>query len=136
MAALEWRTSKIVGTYSLVLGLGYLAVGLLEIIGGHGWVPGDLFGGLAVLVIGATYLSGVRELLAGKYEGVSFMVGGLLLSAAFGGLYLLLVVAQWLDYLIGEAEEFSASLRPEVFFLLVAIPLAYETRRLTRALPW
>ena len=42
-----------------------------------------------LLVIAATYLMGVRDLLEGKNDGLAFLMAGMLLSLAVGGLYLL-----------------------------------------------
>jgi len=123
---------KAAGGYALVLGVLYVSVGVLEIlswIGIHlsGFViPGDLFGGLALLVIGTVYLSGVKTLLAGKEEGLAFLFVGAILSATFGVIFLLIMGAHWLNYWLGE-EEFStiAEFRPEIWLFFISLPVAY-----------
>lgn len=127
---------KTMGIYALGLGILYLVFGLIEVLGGAGLARGDLFGGLALVVIAATYLNGVKGLFNGEHKGLSLLIGGLFLSAVFGVLYLLLLGAEGLIYLLGEAEEFSAlaDFRPEIWFFLASLPLAYEARKLTRGI--
>ena len=49
------------------------------------------------MVIASTYLNGVVELFNGEHRGLSFLIGGLLLSAVFGVLYLLSICADGLE---------------------------------------
>ncbi|MCW7071303.1 MAG: hypothetical protein OCU12_03075 [Methanophagales archaeon] len=135
----EIGKGKTMGAYAAVLGVLYFAVGVVEVLGGAGEViPGDLFGGLALVVVAATYLNGVKGLFNGEHKGLSFLLGGLFLSAVFGVLYLLLLCADGLMFLLGEAEEFSvlAGLRPEVVVFFLSLPLAYQAWALTREVTW
>lgn len=128
-----------VGIYALVLGIVYLAFGVIEVFGGAGEViPRDLFGGFALAVIAATYLKGVKGLLNGEHMGLSFLIGGLFLSTVFGILYLLLMGADGLMYVLGEAEEFSilAGFRPAIWLFFLSLPLAYRAWVLTREVTW
>lgn len=129
---------KTLGIYALVLGVVYLAAGIIEVLGGAGVIRGDLFGGFALVVIAATYLNSVKWLFNGEHKGLSFLIGGLFLSAVFGVLYLLLMSADGLMYSLGEAEEFSllAVFRPAIWLFFLSLPLAYQARQLTREVRW
>lgn len=133
------KTGKLLGIYASILGAISLAVGLLEISGGWGEaIPGDLFGGLAPTVTAAAYLLGVKGTIAGRYEGLSFVVGGLFLTAVFGVLYLLTAGAEALMYLLGEAAAFPEllDLRPEVWIFFLSLPLARRVRGLLEGMAW
>ncbi|MFZ3049283.1 MAG: hypothetical protein WBH08_08405 [Methanothrix sp.] len=91
-----------------------------------------------LLVISATYLMGAKSLVAGRREGLSFLMGGLFLSGAVGGLYLLMTGADWLMYLLGEAEDFAvlSEISPATVLLIVALPLVPMMRKMTRGMAW
>lgn len=132
------RTGKLLGAYALVLGIGYGAAVLVEAIGNRDIFPGGLLSIAVLLVISATYLMGVKSLTAGRKEGLSFLMGGLLLSGAVGGLYLLMTGADWLMYLLGEAEEFAGAseISPATILLILALPMVPVIRKLTRGMAW
>jgi len=133
------ETGRVLGIYASILGTVALAVGLLEIFGGWGGViPEDLFGGLVLMVTAAAYLLGVKGAISGRYEGLSFIMGGLFLTAVFGVLYLLTAGAEALMYLLGEVESFPGifDLRPEVWILLISLPLARRARKLLEGMAW
>lgn len=133
------KTGRLLGIYASILGAVTLAVGLLEIFGGWGGaIPEDPFSGLALMVTAAAYLLGVKGTVAGRYEGLSFVVGGLFLTAVFGVLYFLLAGAEALMYLLGEADAFPEllDLRPEVWIFLLSLPLAQRVRRLLAGMAW
>lgn len=132
------RTGKLLGVYALVLGIGYGAQALAETIGNREIFPGGLLSIAVLLVISATYLMGVKSLMAGRREGLSFLMGGLLLSGAVGGLYLLMTGADWLMYLLGEAEDFAGAseISPATILLILALPLLPMLRKLTQGIAW
>ena len=139
MPDFDLGTGKRLAGYSLVLGIVYLVFGLIEVFGGTGeTIPGDVFGGLALLVIASTYLNVVVELSNGEHRGLSFLIGGLLLSAVFGVLYPISICADGLEYLIGGADMFPviADIRPEIWLFLASLPLVYQAWKLTRDLIW
>ncbi|WP_422573833.1 hypothetical protein [Methanothrix sp.] len=126
------------GIYALVLGVGYGAQALAETIGGRESFPGGILSIAVLLVISATYLMGAKSLVAGRREGLSFLMGGLFLSGAVGGLYLLMTGADWLMYLLGEAEDFAvlSEISPATVLLIVALPLVPMMRKMTRGMAW
>ena len=129
--------------YAAILGILYIAFGVLEVALVFSGIeltpiPADLFGGLVSLVIASTYITSIKGLRTGDFRGLSLLVGGLFLSVVFGVLYLLLMFADALNFVIGEAEEFSAlaDLRPEIWLFVVAIPLAYQIWSMLKEVPW
>lgn len=130
---------KTIGIYAAVIGIAYLVLGVIEVFGGAGDViPGDLFGGLALVVIAVTFLYGIKNTFDGDHKGLSFLIGGLFLSAVFGILYLLLMGADGLMFLLGEADEFSvlADFRPAIWMFILSLPMAYLARGLTKDVTW
>jgi len=128
----------LLGIYALVLGVGYGAQALAETIGGRESFPGGILSIAVLLVISATYLMGAKSLVAGRREGLSFLMGGLFLSGAVGGLYLLMTGADWLMYLLGEVEDFAllSEISPATVLLIVALPLVPMMRKMTRGMAW
>ncbi len=126
------------GIYALALGLGYLAAAVAQAAGGSQIFSGGLFGIAVLLVISATYLMGVKSLLEGRREGLSFIMGGLLLSGAVGGLYLLMAVADALMYLLGEAEDFQTSfeISAATILLILALPLMRMLKKQIKGMAW
>ena len=143
--------------YAVSLGIAYIILGVVEFTLGIynllspmnnvnliGVVPADIFGGFATLVIGASYFSAV-SLLRGKHESLGYILVGLLLSAVFGIIYLLIVCADGFETLLaslkGEAWTWewltsgsagTGLLRPEIWFFFMSLPLAYLTLRKTK----
>jgi len=133
------KTGKRLAIYASGLGVISLAIGLVEILGGLGEsIPGDLFGGFVLVVMAATYLNGVKGVIHGRHEGLSFLIGGLFLTVVFGVLYLLMMGADGLMYLLGEAEALPklSEARPEIWIFILSLPLAQRVRRLTDGMTW
>jgi len=138
MDKLSVKNGKWLGAYAFILGIGYGVAAIAEATGNPDIFPGGLLSIGVLLVISATYLMGVRSLTGGRREGLSFLVGGLLLSVAVGGLYLLMAGADWLLYLLGEAEDFAllSEISSATILLIVALPLVPMMRKLTRGMAW
>lgn len=137
MVQISIKTGKQLGMYALALGLGYFAVAISQVIGGQTFA-GGLFSIAVLLVISATYLMGVKSLMAGQREGLSFIMGGLLLSGAVGGLYLLIAGADALMYLLGEAEDFQVAFGTlaATILLILALPLMDTLKKQIRGIAW
>lgn len=138
MEELSIRTGRRLGAYALILGIGYGAAAIAEMIRSEEVFPGGLLSVGVLLVVSATYLMGVKKLVGGRREGISFLMGGLLLSGAVGGLYLLMTGADWLMYLLGEAEDFAvlSEISPATILLILALPLLPSLRKLIRGMAW
>jgi asparagine N-glycosylation enzyme membrane subunit Stt3 len=129
---------KRLGMYALALGLGYLAAAIAQAAGGSQIYSGGFFGIAVLLVISATYLMGVRSLLAGRLEGLSFIMGGLLLSGLIGGLYFLMAGADALMHLLGEAEVFQSSFKisAATILLILSLPLMSMLKKQVKGMAW
>ncbi len=138
MDKLSVKNGKWLGAYAFILGIGYCAAAIAEAARNPDIFPGGLLSIAVLLVISATYLMGVKGLTGGRREGLSFLMGGLLLSVAVGGLYLLMAGADWLLYLLGEAEDFAllSEISPAIVLLVVALPLVPMMRKLTSGMAW
>lgn len=144
---LNESNGKVVATYALILGIIYFILGILEVVEGFGpffgvtegpvlgveWLPADMFGGLATIVIGAVYF-GATPLWKAKYESLSFLLVGVLLSTVFGALYLLIWGANGFGaFLAGEEWEWMADLlRLEIWLFFLSLPLGYFALKVTR----
>jgi len=122
------KIGKTTAVYAFILGLLYLIVGPIEVAGGIEKynIPGDFWTGLALLVVAANYLYAVGGLWRGDLKGASFLLTGFILSTVFGLIFILLMGANGLLYLLGEAEEFSpiADFRPEIWLFIASTPVA------------
>ncbi|HOV51382.1 MAG TPA: hypothetical protein PKV83_00450 [Methanothrix sp.] len=138
MDKLSVKNGKWLGAYAFILGIGYCAAAIVEAAGKPDIFPGGLLSIGVLLVVSATYLMGVKGLISGRRDGISFLMGGLLVSVAVGGLYLLMAGADWLMYLLGEAEDFAllSEISPAIILLVIALPLVPTMRRLTSKMAW
>ncbi|HDQ06438.1 MAG TPA: hypothetical protein ENN36_06940 [Candidatus Bathyarchaeota archaeon] len=144
--------NKNVGTtiavYSSVIGMLYAIFGILEILVGWGEfvgtgvsiipplevagvnvVPPDVFGGIMLIIIGAVYLTGVKQQAKGEREGLSFLLVGSLLAAIFFGVYVVIMLANGVGYIF-QFEDWLEwiwldDLRPGIWLFLLALPGAY-----------
>jgi hypothetical protein len=123
---------KIAGIYSGIIGALYLIYGILELVLWF-YVPftnpfmpaGDIMGGFILLLIGSLYIYRIKALLDMRYEGLSFLFVGLVLSAIIGIMYILIMGADALDALVnGEPWEFDAGAYnlPAIILFLLSLP--------------
>jgi len=134
--------------YSLFIGTTYAIFGILEILIGWGefigtrvpliqsielagvtLVPLDVFGGIMLIIIGAVYLTGVRQQARGKREGLAFLLVGSLLAAIFFCVYMAIMLANGVGYMF-QFEDWLEwiwldDLRPGIWLFLLALPGAY-----------
>lgn len=92
----------IFGAIQAVVGLGYNA-GWIKAI----FVPPDIVGGLILVLIGAVFLYGFKELNAGVNEGVAYIYVGILLALVFTAIYLLIMGADALEEYVIKGEGFE-----------------------------
>ena len=133
---------QIVAIYSAIIGLLYMATGLLEIFGGFGvevsllagvanalYVVGDIFAGFVLVVIGAVYLRGLIALSKGEREGLSYVTVGALLSASLLGLYLFTIFSNGLGLALSFEDwlewTWLEDLRPGLLLGVLAIPAMF-----------
>ncbi|KYH38590.1 MAG: hypothetical protein AYL28_003140 [Candidatus Bathyarchaeota archaeon B23] len=129
------RLSRGVALYAGVLGVLYLAIGLIEFLSGlisyfggsspwwmSPWIPQDIFGGLSAMVIGLLYIASTTSWR--RYESIGYLLVATLLSAVFAVLYLLIAGANGLDSLIvGEEWSWMEDIsRSEIWLLPPSLP--------------
>ncbi len=138
MEELNKTIASRMGYYSLLLGIGYAASALLQAAENQAALLGALPAIGVMIVLSATYLMGSKALFARRRDGLSFVLGGMLLSGTVGVLYLIMTGADGLLYLLGEAEDFSlmSFASPSTVLMVFALPLLKITRRLTRGVVW
>jgi len=102
--------------FALAVGIIYILFGIIQIIVGLGlvsditsalFIPADIFGGFVLLVIGAVFLYGYKEMKAGIHEGVAFVYFGIFLSLVFVIIYLLIMGADALSAYGMGMEDFE-----------------------------
>jgi hypothetical protein len=115
--------------FGMLIGTLYVLFGLLQILAGLGlatetfeslYIPGELFSGFVLLVIGAVFLYGFKELSAGVNEGVAYIYVGILLALIFVLIYLFVMGANALETYVVESEDFEGwtpldDMRPGLF---------------------
>lgn len=135
--------------YSPSVGVAYLILGVMELlnavyttllkpgaeaplIGLTGIPPGDWFGALSSILIGILLL---MPLLSEGWDALAYMLGGTLLSAVFGVLYVLILGSNTLSAVLAGGEELRAwlaggwltyALRPEIWLFVSAVPLTVK----------
>lgn len=135
MADFDMNRGKIMAAYALIAGILYLSAGIMEIFG---IISRDIIGGIMLMIIAATYLAGIKDTSNGNYKGLSFLIGGLFLSTVYGILYILMMIANWLEYLTGNVESFSLikEMRIEIWLFFTILPLVYLVWKNVREIKW
>ncbi|MCD6513058.1 MAG: hypothetical protein J7K61_05610 [Thermoplasmata archaeon] len=121
---MKLNIKKIMCTYGIIAGIAYAIAGVMEIMGM--WYR-DIFGGIALLIISSVYLSALGYMDKEKDKALAFVIVGAILSSIFGILYILILFANWLESLIGEAYNFN--LRAEIVLFVAVLPLLYMIKR-------
>lgn len=105
----ETAFGLIVGPLYIIFGFIQLAVGLGY---SSGWtdalyIPKDIIGSLILVLLGAIFLYGVKELNEGTDEGVSFVYVGIFLALLWVVVYLLVMSASALEAYMLKSEDFE-----------------------------
>lgn len=102
--------------FGSIVGSLYIIFGVLQIVVWFGleteisevlFIAPDIFGGFVLIVIGAVFLYGFKELNVGINEGVAFVYFGILLSLVFAVVYLLIMGADALGAYALGMEDFE-----------------------------
>jgi len=115
---------------SLVVGVPYLIIGLaqfvLSLTGPH-IIPGDPIGGLVLALIGIIFLYGARDFLNDVTDGISFYYMGIILSFIFSVLFILILIADWAEFLLENEDFLDWSPREDVVpgIYLVILPMLF-----------
>ncbi len=101
--------------FSLVAGILYCVVGLLEILAGLGIageslapvnITGGILDGAILIVAGAVFLVGAKRMMGGAAAGESFLYVGIMLSLLFAAVYLLLFGGELLMAYVIRSEDY------------------------------
>lgn len=138
----EKPDTKVPMIFSVICGLLYIVMGLLQLAAGTGkiifgsefsmpfsnvlFVPADLIGSFVLLLIGTVFIYGVLEMRSGVYEGISYAYVGILLALIFAFIYLLVCTGNLLETYLLMNEEFAgwtplSDMRPGIY--LAILPL-------------
>ena len=86
----------------------------------------DIFLGLILIIIGIVFLSGIKDLLQKKDEGISHLVVGSLLSIGFGVIYFLIFLAHGAMFLLGNEDFLTwnalSDFGPPIWLAFLSIP--------------
>jgi len=130
--------------FALAAGILYVLFGCMQIVEQFGiktglaellLIPGDIFGGLCLVVIGAVFLYGAKELNSGMNMGVSYVYVGILMSLVFMAVYVLIIGASLLEVYLIQNEDYLEwriidDIRPGLYlgFLSLAGYVAWRGR--------
>ncbi len=86
--------------------------------------PGDALAGSMLIIIGSILLYRIGDLIRMKYDGLSFLAGGLVLSGIIGIMYVLIAGAQALNsWVVGEPWTFDSSYNiPAILLAILLLP--------------
>ncbi len=91
--------------FTLVIGLGYLFVGVLQILTSFGIITpivgfSDLIGGFLLIIVAFVFLTGFKPLSENNQEGYAFIAVGYILAAVMFALQVLVILTNALGWLL------------------------------------
>ncbi len=130
MAEIPEIVNKNALVLALVLGVAYLAAGVLQIGVSLGFLPyvvgmTDFLGGLLLVVVASVFLTGVKPIRSGKREGVSFVVVGILIAGLICVVQLVIIGTGTLGWILGF-EDWSdwtvqQHLTPSIWLFVITL---------------
>jgi len=113
--------------YMALLFLITFVIGMAEIASALGmeivFIPSDIIGGMAMLVISAIFLRGIFS-----EESEAYYYVGSAILAVFGVLYILVMLAEGASFIMA-GEEVIIDIRPEMFTLPLAFPGIFAMKK-------
>ncbi|MFW9793255.1 MAG: hypothetical protein ACFFEE_03045 [Candidatus Thorarchaeota archaeon] len=91
--------------FTLIIGLSYLTVGVLQVLSSVGVVPpiigfADLIGGFLLIIVASVFLTGVKPLSENNQEGYAFIAVGYILAAVMFTLQVLVILTNALGWFL------------------------------------
>lgn len=132
-----------IAVYSSIIGIIYVMVGLAAMSNSLGlsefnYIPTDLFGGLMLIFIGGIFLRTIKETGKEQYNGLSFLLVGIIMAVIYSGLYIAALGADALSFVLGseDFEEWAPlnDFRIEIWLPLITIPGMLVLKDKVRAL--
>ena len=90
---------------TLAIGLGYLVVGIIQVLASIGLIPPivgftDLIGGFLLIIVASVFLTGYRPLAQNNEEGYAFIAVGYILAAVMFALQVLVILTNALGWIL------------------------------------
>jgi hypothetical protein len=113
---------------SLIAGLSYALVGLLQILVSIGLVAPimgftDVVGGFLLIIVAAVFLTGVKPLSKNEQEGYAFIAVGYILAAVLFGLQILVILTNGIGWLLGFQNwlnwDISNDISPSLWMFMI-----------------
>ena len=97
---------------TLSIGLGYLIVGIIQILSSIGLIPPiagftDIIGGFLLIIVASVFLTGYRPLSENNQEGYAFIAVGYILAAVMFALQVLVILTNALGWIL-QFEDWLA----------------------------
>jgi hypothetical protein len=97
---------------TLSIGMGYLAVGIVQIMTSIGIIPPiigftDLIGGFLLIIVASVFLTGYKPLSQNNQEGYAFIAVGYILAAVMFALQVLVILTNALGWIL-QFEDWLA----------------------------
>ena len=105
--------------FTLVIGLGYLLVGSIQILSSIGIVApiigfSDLISGFLLIIVALVFLTGVRPLSMNNQEGYAFISVGYILSAVMFALQVLVILTNALGWFLQFEDWISWNISNDI----------------------
>jgi hypothetical protein len=99
--------------FAIIAAILYCFFGLMQVAAGLGvsaiegflLISADLMGGFILLVVGAIFMFGVKEMNSGISEGVSYVYVGIVIALLLSGIYVLILGGNAFGEAIGPVLE-------------------------------
>ena len=136
MAGLIEYITKEERFFGLTVGVLYVIAGVLQVVEAFytlAWaenilfIHGDVPAGMVLIMVGAVFLYGFKELGTGIGEGVAYVYVGIILAMMFAGVYILLAGADMLMAYVVQSEDFAEwrlldDLNPTIYLAILTFP--------------
>lgn len=105
--------------FTLVIGLGYLLVGSIQILSSIGIVApiigfSDLISGFLLIIVALVFLTGVRPLSMNNQEGYAFISVGYILAAVMFALQVLVILTNALGWFLQFEDWISWNISNDI----------------------
>lgn len=134
-------TDSLFGVYTLLVGLLYLSVGLVQFVNGvlvieNSLIQPDLFQGAVLAIVGAVFLRGFYERRRGRPDWRAFLSVGTLLAGIIFALYLFMLISNGLGWALGFEDWLDwtpiEQLQPGLWLFVATLPGVFASIRYAR----
>lgn len=126
------ENGKSLAVMTLIIGLVYLSVGLVQVAMGLSLLPpmpgmNDALGGVLLIVVAAVFLTGVNPLLNNSQEGYAYIAVGYILAAVVFGLQVLVIATNALGWVLRFEDWLDWSLAADLtpsFWMFIGLAVS------------